>query len=377
MPHELFLTKSEVLSWVKNFKFSNHLVNNKQTIRFIDLFAGCGGMSYGVVAASNSLGMSAFCCLALDHNSDALNVYADNIPLEQNAILPGDIEDLLETDLSKPITKNEQSLSQRLGNVDIMVAGPPCQGHSDLNNSTRRNDPRNNLYKSCIRAVMVLRPAHVVIENVPNVIHSSEKVTQSAESMLQELGYSVKAVNVSFLDLGLPQSRKRHVLVASLDHQKIASLAKVESHQESATLGEFFEGLEFDNDMVIGKSGKLSNDNLKRVEFLFKNDIYNLPNELRPPCHRDKEHSYNSVYGRLSNELPAQTLTSGYGSMGQGRYIHPTEPRTINSKEAARIQGFPDSFDFSACRKVTQLRKMIANAVPPQLMMSLTKHFIS
>jgi DNA (cytosine-5)-methyltransferase 1 len=72
------------------------------------------------------------------------------------------------------------------------------------------------------------------------------------------------------------------------------------------------------------------------------------------------------MYGRIYWEKPAQTLTSGFGSMGQGRYIHPTRRRLLTPHEAARIQGFPDFFNFSAAATITSLREMIANAVPPQ-----------
>ena len=78
-----------------------------------------------------------------------------------------------------------------------------------------------------------------------------------------------------------------------------------------------------------------------------------------------------SMYGRMHGNKPAQTLTSGFGSMGQGRYVHPTERRLLTPHEAARIQGLPDFFDFSAVRAISALREMIANAVPPQFTAAL------
>jgi DNA (cytosine-5)-methyltransferase 1 len=73
------------------------------------------------------------------------------------------------------------------------------------------------------------------------------------------------------------------------------------------------------------------------------------------------------MYGRLKWEEPAQTITSGYGSIGQGRYMHPSEKRALTAHEAARIQGFPDYFQFSEVTKRADLATMIGNAVPPQL----------
>lgn len=87
--------------------------------------------------------------------------------------------------------------------------------------------------------------------------------------------------------------------------------------------------------------------NRRRIEWLFQNDKHNLPNPERPLCHRD-DHSYLSMYGRLWWDKPAQTITSGFGCMGQGRFVHPLRPRTLAPHEAARLQFLPDFLDVSA-----------------------------
>jgi DNA (cytosine-5)-methyltransferase 1 len=102
------------------------------------------------------------------------------------------------------------------------------------------------------------------------------------------------------------------------------------------------------------------------MEYLLKQNTYDLPNGLRPECHQD-EHSYKSMYGRPSWHRPAQTITSGFGSIGQGRYMHPSRLRALTAHEAARIQGFPDYFDFSSVSRRSDLATMIGNAVPPAL----------
>ncbi len=85
-----------------------------------------------------------------------------------------------------------------------------------------------------------------------------------------------------------------------------------------------------------------SPENRERIDKLFDEDIHDLDNDDRPPCHRDKKHTYRSMYGRLWWDQPAQTITTGFGSMGQGRYVHPTRRRTITPHEAARLQTIPD-----------------------------------
>ena len=113
----------------------------------------------------------------------------------------------------------------------------------------------------------------------------------------------------------------------------------------------------------------LSEENRTRINWLFDNEKYELPNEERPDCHKDG-HSYPSVYGRMFWGKPAQTITTGFLTPGRGRYIHPIRPRVITPHEAARIQAFPDSFKFvvnghdPARNAIT---KWIGDAVPPVL----------
>jgi DNA (cytosine-5)-methyltransferase 1 len=106
--------------------------------------------------------------------------------------------------------------------------------------------------------------------------------------------------------------------------------------------------------------------NAARIKWLFDNDAYDLDNTQRPPCHQSA-HSYVSMYGRLAWDEPAQTVTTGFGSMGQGRYVHPSRQRTITAHEAARLQMLPDFFDFGPARCRSAIARMIGNAVPPIL----------
>ena len=109
--------------------------------------------------------------------------------------------------------------------------------------------------------------------------------------------------------------------------------------------------------------------NRERMQWLIDRDLYDLPNEKRPPCHQNG-HNYPAVYGRMHWDRPAYTITAGFGSNGQGRFQHPDRATTLTPHEAARVQTFPDWFDFSdhsGMRRV--LSKSIGNAVPPLLAM--------
>jgi DNA (cytosine-5)-methyltransferase 1 len=125
---------------------------------------------------------------------------------------------------------------------------------------------------------------------------------------------------------------------------------------------------------VYDSAPVVSPKNRRRIAWLFENKAYDLPNLERPDCHQS-EHSYRSMYGRLKWDEPAQTMTTGFGSMGQGRYVHPSRRRTITPHEAARIQTFLDHFDFGETRR-TELARLVGNAVPPLVNVVLGEHVI-
>jgi DNA (cytosine-5)-methyltransferase 1 len=119
------------------------------------------------------------------------------------------------------------------------------------------------------------------------------------------------------------------------------------------------------------RPSNLSTDNVRRVRYLIENDLWDLPDSERPVCHQDGTHTYPSVYGRIHPDEPAQTLTTGFLSPGRGRFTHPSLARGLTLHEGARLQGFPDDFQFNGRRmeavKRNALSKLIGDAVPPQL----------
>jgi DNA (cytosine-5)-methyltransferase 1 len=113
------------------------------------------------------------------------------------------------------------------------------------------------------------------------------------------------------------------------------------------------------------------------MKYLVNKGVYRLPDRMRPDCHKDGNHTYASVYGRLNWDEPAQTITGGFISPGQGRFVHPSLPRTLTPHEAARLQFFPDFFDFSNVEKRTALAEMIGNAVPMKLSYAFCVEFLT
>lgn len=345
-----------------------------RAIRVADLFCGCGGLTLGLAEAARRLGCATDVRLALDLDESAITVFKANFV---GAIVKlGAAEDCFPGGLGTRLTRSEINLRARTGSVDILVGGPPCQGHSDLNNWTRRKDERNLLYSRMARAAEVLRPAIVVIENVPAVTADFHNVVGQTENALREAGYVVGADIINLLALGVPQRRRRHLLIAL--HTDLPSPARVLEDLRAAAIreprtlkwaiGDLREGRDSDR---LHAPARISPANQTRIAWLHGKGAYDLPNHLRPACHKNNHHTYKSVYGRLKWDEPAQTVTTGFSSMGQGRYVHPSERRTLTPREAARLQFFPDWFTFSAVSKRTAWSQLIGNAVPPKLTMEL------
>jgi len=367
------------LKWISSSKKPRLQKRSKKSLTIVDLFCGCGGLTLGAWEAARLAGRPLDIRLALDASESPLEVFKSNFPgTDKFRFKHADISRILDNELGSENSSVEKYWKGRIGDLDVIVAGPPCQGHSDLNNSTRRVDPRNNLYMKVIRAAEVFKPKSIIIENVPAVIHDQKNVVGTASHWLQsKLGYKVTTFMLNVNALGLPQMRKRHILLATKFQPLSYSTPNLPENQSG--IGLFLAGLEDEPNLkshAFYKSSNMSAENTSRVKHLFDHDLYDLPNEFRPPCHRDKKHSYVSMYGRLHSEKPAQTITGGFGSIGQGRYVHPTRQRTLTPHEAARLQGFPDFYDFKAVEGVSALREMIGNAAPPQITINIVTELI-
>ena len=347
----------------------------------VDLFCGCGGLSLGAREAAHSHGRPLEVGLAVDLFDSAMDVFRANFTEDPEVARLQDIQEVFPGDLGAPLEAVERDLRKTVTRPHVIMAGPPCQGHSDLNNHTRRNDPRNMLYLKVVRAVEVLRPKAVIIENVPTVIHDQNGVTLESRQFFESQNYDVVDFTLKAQNIGLAQKRTRHFLLATSAGGPFNVDAFMKAIDASVkTVRDYIADIEDENqnrDGLYYKPAGMMSQNRERVKFLFDNNCYDLPNEHRPKCHRDKSHSYVSMYGRMHYDKPAQTITSGFGSMGQGRFVHPSRRRTITPHEAARLQGFPDFFDFSPVIRRTHLQEVIGNAVPPRIGALLVNHLLN
>jgi DNA (cytosine-5)-methyltransferase 1 len=348
-------------------------------ITYIDLFSSVGGLSLGFEESVRALGMTPRPLLAADIDAGALAIHKFNH--ETACVVHESVSSLVDFKVMgqgdkayfafEPVAMGI-AISELKNRVDVVLAGPPCQGHSTLNNYSRGNDPRNLLYLTVPAIAVALNIPIVIIENVPNVLNDSDNVVETTKSLLIRSGYEFTGAVLQAHQLGWPQTRKRYFLVATKGHSPVDLnvLSKYLQHEPLGSgwaLEDFSVSNENSSGHIMSSVSEMSKLNQERIDWLFDNEAYELPNHIRPVCHQDG-HTYPSVYGRMSWDKPAPTLTTGYVSPGRGRFIHPSERRVLTPREAARLQGFPNWFDFSPFldqpSKRGQLAKWVGDAVP-------------
>jgi DNA (cytosine-5)-methyltransferase 1 len=351
--------------------------SSRGKLSIVDIFCGSGGLSLGAYEAARSVGYSPSTLACIDVDSDALGVYARNFkPLE---VLHENAASLIDchvygrgrdAELAYVPTITDRRLARIVGRVDLVVAGPPCQGHSNLNNHTRRADPRNQLYVPAVAMAIALSARAIVVENVPEVLRDSLKVVETATKILSDSGYTVSTATLNAINLGGGQTRRRHFLVATMSPHMEIELAAKALQKKHLSLRQIIGDLEHRTPSgFMDEVPVLSLENQSRIEYLFDNGMYDLPDKVRPNCHKNGT-TYTSVYGRLSWDKPSQTITTGFLTPGRGRFIHPSIRRVLTPREAARIQGFPDTFDFIGPNPPPSrvaVSKWIGDAVPTQL----------
>jgi len=347
-------------------------------LRTMDLFSGAGGLALGFRQAADECGFTTRSLLAVDEDPGALQIYRQNH--ETSLILKDSVSMLVNYQLSgygdeaaffgAPAVGSK--IAHLRGSLDVVLAGPPCQGHSNLNNHSRRDDDRNDLYLTVPAMAVALEAPMVIIENVPGVIHDHRSVVSTTISLLRNSGYKVTCGVHDAAAMGWPQTRKRFFLIASREVAPIdvGTVAAALAADSTLPVTWAMDGaISSDRDPFMDELPAISPENQRRVNYLFENELYDLPNSERPECHRDGT-TYTSVYGRMRADQPSPTLTAGFLSPGRGRFTHPTEPRALNPREAARLQGFPDGYLFglpTGPPPKTHLARWIGNAVPMPL----------
>ena len=364
------------------------------TLRVAEMFGGPGGLAQGVKQFCLETGIVFESQGVVDEDRGATRVYAQNHQTSKRHTSHCSTNSIIDHRLdpdpknwtpsgwsvenTPTITELHPAWQELSGEVDLLLAGPPCQGHSNLNNHTRRDDDRNEAYLDVPALAIALDIPVVIIENVPAVIYDAREVVDKAKKLFESNHYHVETGLLKAADMGWPQTRSRFFLIARRDHKPLP-LAEVQTAMawphDAPPLNLWWAIHDLANarseEHHMHRVAEYSDDNLKRIDYLHGegSDDFNLPAERHNDSHKNGT-TYKSVYGRLNPEAPAGTITSGFLTPGRGRYVHPTERRTINPAEAARIQGFPDNYVFDVggiAPAKQQLTKWIGDAVPMPL----------
>jgi len=336
-------------------------------MKVFDFFSGCGGTSLGFQHSGfNIIG-------GLDFDMDSANTYRNNFPNAR--FIHRDIR-----------LVNPDEIQEIIGdrNTPLLFSGcAPCQPFSGQRKITQKNDPRREMLFEFQRFIQYFLPEYIFLENVPGIqnLNKSSGVFKQFTNSLSELGYIYDVEIVDATSFGVPQTRKRLVLVAGKAGFTIKPISNVlnDNTYDNISVSEAIHDLpaisagETHHTIPNHTSAKLSDLNLCRIQNTPEGgDRRNWPENLKVGCHKNYR-GHTDVYGRMSWGKPASTLTTRCISYSNGRFGHPEQDRAISVREAARIQTFPDSFIFSGAMNSTA--KQVGNAVPPRMAQALTECF--
>jgi len=317
----------------------------------IDLFAGCGGLTQGLRQA----GFSVKAAVELDAN--AARVYRANHARTK----------MVERTIRE--VQGEELVSAIPSGVCHLLAGcPPCQGFSSLRRLNRKRsvrDERNDLVLDFLRLVEEVQPLTVMMENVPGLTdyYLFKRLTRH----LVELGYYLDYKVLNVKDFGIPQSRKRLVLMGSRVGEVELSEKPLRPRSVRQAIGSL-EPAHTSADPCHNVERHHSPEVLERIQLTPTNggSWRDLPEEMWLACHKKKGAGFHDVYGRMKWDDVAPTITGGCLNPSKGRFIHPVADRAITPREASLLQSFPKGYRFLMDISLDQLARQIGNALPPK-----------
>ena len=260
-----------------------------------------------------------------------------------------------------------QELGLQPGELDLLAACPPCQGFSTLRTMNGGRDPReplNDLVLELIRFVHAFLPKAIMIENVPALMNDHR--LHQIKQVLSESRYSCKAKILNAEHFGVPQRRRRLVLLGS----RFGAISFPAPQKRRRTVAQAFRHLPSPNksdDPVHSYNVRRSNHVLALIRQIPKDggSRTQLPIDDQLNCHKGFD-GFKDVYGRMAWQKPAPTITGGCINPSKGRFLHPHENRAITLREAAVLQGFPTHYFFDMSRGRYPAAEMIGNAFPPR-----------
>ena len=340
----------------------NNLSETKIKIKVVDLFCGIGGLTHGL----QSEGLEVVAGIDNDKTCQFGFEYNNN----SNFILQ-DIHKIKVDDLVELFGEDEET-------IKVLVGCAPCQPFSKLNKKTTTKDDLEPIEKFA-QLIAEYRPDIVSMENVPGLSNSNKyPVFDKFLETLTNNGYQFTYEIVNLSEYGVPQRRRRLVLLASL-HGKIKLIPK--THKDHPiTVRDTISNLEpimhgeISSNDPLHRSRKLSPKNYMRIRATPHNggSISSWDDHLLLECHKRKSGKTfrGSVYGRMRWDEPGPTITTQCVGLGNGRFGHPEQDRAISLREAALLQTFPIDYKFTDPDQpfyTKHVAKFIGNAVPVRL----------
>lgn len=338
-------------------------LQNHRAVSVVDLFCGVGGLTFGLKEA----GLTVVAGIDLDPSC--------KFPLEQNTDAKFICQDVAK------ITSFEVAALFPQNSVRVLAGCAPCQPFSTYSQSRKSADARWDLLTHFQRIAEDILPEIITMENVPGL--AKRDVWFKFVGSLESLGYLVDWSVVKCVDLGLPQTRRRLVLIASKIGAISVSFPKAPTQTVRDALFQLpriSAGEKCSSD-PIHIAPTLSVTNQIRISSSIPGGTWrDWPLNLVAPCHkRETGTSYPSVYGRMEWDKPSPTMTTQCYAFGSGRFGHPEQNRAISLREAAILQSFPKEYQFLPKGEKTSFRRLgtlIGNAVPPKLGIAIGKKIV-
>lgn len=341
----------------------------KKDISAIDLFCGIGGLSYGLRKAGIKVKAG------VDQDLSCEHAYKIN---NKAKFIGSDISDINGADLLNKFWNKKEKR--------ILVGCAPCQPFSSHSNKVKDKEKGDqwNLLNQFRRLIEETNPDIISMENVPNL--ANKDIFSQFVHFLEEHNYFVSHSNVYCPDYGIPQKRRRLVLLAS-KYGDIKIIDKTHSPENYLTTNDAIGNLprvkagERNQEDPLHFTTNLTAKNLRRIQASKPNGTWlDWEENLRLECHKKSTgNSYKSVYGRIDWNEPSPTITTQFYNYGTGRFGHPEQDRALTVREAALLQTFPIDYVFYKDEteiSITKLGVHIGNAVPADLGFVIGKSII-
>jgi DNA (cytosine-5)-methyltransferase 1 len=312
----------------------------------IDLFSGCGGLTLGLTQAGFRV------VGAVEIDPLAVETYKAN---HKRVVI-------WEKNISK-ISAAEvmRRLKIERGQLDLLAGCPPCQGFSTMTTLNGRigQDKQNDLVFEFLRFVRAMRPKAVMLENVPKL--AKNRRFKKLREELQKLGYEINHAVLNAANYGVPQRRRRLILVAG--HGKKIPFGSIENQKQTVRKAFAKLGVRANKDKLHNLPENRSDKVRQLIREIPRNggSRLDLGTRRQLKCHK-KCNGFKDVYGRMAWDDVSPTITGGCFNPSKGRFLHPTKDRAITLREAALLQTFPADYFFSVKRGKCPAAQMIGNA---------------